>query len=102
MGQAEGLRPDDPVERLRSVRIPQNAPRPVPEDVLRAALARASRADVRASNPRLMILLAAYAGLRAAEIAQVRREDLDDDLLRVDGKGGKIRVVPVSGELLEL
>jgi integrase len=44
---------------------------------------------------RLMLRLAALVGLRACEIATVHTGNLVEDLLRVTGKGGKVRVVPV-------
>jgi integrase/recombinase XerD len=58
---------------------------------------------VGASQTRLhtMVLLALDTGLRVSEILGLRREDVDLDnlLLRVAGKGGKQRLVPVSIEL---
>jgi integrase len=79
----------NPAARLEPVRVPPGAPRPAPEGVLAEALMRAD------DRERLMVMLAAYAGLRCAEIARVRGEDLDADLLRVTGKGGKTRLVPI-------
>jgi integrase len=53
--------------------------------------------SLRTADPRtrLMILLAAYAGLRCAEIAQVAGHHFDGLWLDVTGKGGKHRRVPV-------
>jgi len=49
---------------------------------------------------RRAILLAAYAGLRCCEIVSVRRQDIADDRgLRIVGKGGRVRVVPVADPL---
>ena len=42
-----------------------------------------------------MLHLAAFAGLRCAEIAALRSEDINGDMMLVNGKGGKQRVVPV-------
>lgn len=47
-----------------------------------------------------MARLAAYAGLRASEIARVQGSDLHGDMLRVLGKGGKVRWVPVMNARL--
>lgn len=44
---------------------------------------------------RLMILLAAYAGMRAGEIAQLHTDDIVSGRIRVRGKGGRERWVPV-------
>lgn len=79
----------DPSQLLPPVSTPPGLPRPIPERVLAKALAGAS------GRERLMMLLAAYAGLRCAEIAQVHREDLVEGVLVVHGKGGKVRRVPV-------
>lgn len=71
-----------------------------PEMIYRQALA---DADDRA---RLMIQLAAQCGLRRGEIARCRREDVVPDLwghsLRVDGKGGHVRSVPLPEELAQI
>lgn len=91
----EGHRTDNPMGALSRPRVPRTVARPVPEDALEHAL---SNADQRT---RLMILLAAHAGLRCAEIAAVHRSDLAGDLLTITGKGGKRRTIPVAGELLE-
>lgn len=48
----------------------------------------------------LMVRLAAFCGLRAAEITRVRGEHFDGDVLRVYGKGGKVRTVPVLDPVL--
>jgi site-specific recombinase XerD len=40
------------------------------------------------------VLLAAFGGLRACEIAVIDRVDVDEESLRVVGKGGHTRVVP--------
>lgn len=54
----------------------------------------------------MAILLAARGGLRRGEIAQLRREDLFQDLvgwsIRVTGKGGKRRDVPLHDEVSAL
>lgn len=79
----------DPMLRVRGIRVPSGAPRPAPEQVLAAALLRSDQ------RVRLMLLLAAYGGLRRAEIAQLRASDLVDGRAWVHGKGGVVRVVPL-------
>lgn len=48
-------------------------------------------------------MLAAQCGLRRSEIARTRREDVEPDLvgyaLRVAGKGGHVRLVPLPDDL---
>jgi integrase len=87
----------DPAERLYRVRVPMGTPRPASD----AAVARAlTTADDRT---RLMIRLAAQAGLRCREIALVRGSDIERDLvgwsLRVHGKGDRDRRVPIPEDL---
>jgi integrase len=83
----------DPSRALRRIRLPQHLPRPAGDATVDAALARAD------DKTRLMILLAALAGLRASEIARLRWDDLDGAALVVRGKGGKLRRVPLHPEL---
>ncbi len=88
------LVPIDPARRLPSVRVPAGVPRPAPEHVVAEAL---SRAD---SRDGLMVMLAAYAGLRCCEIARVHSCDVTGAGLRVRGKGGVTRVIPVESAAL--
>lgn len=85
-----GLLDVDPAAGLPPVTVPAGQARPAPDAVLGAALLRAHPREA------LMLLLAAYAGLRCAEIARVHARDYVDGLLYVHGKGGKVRVVPVE------
>lgn len=88
----------NPVALTDSIRVPSTLPRPVPADHLPAILAAAP------SDLRLMISLAAYAGLRVAEIAMLEAGDVDlaaetATLMVRHGKGGKDRSVPLHPEL---
>lgn len=86
---------NDPARFLPSVSVPPGKPRPTPETVLEDALNGAS------PRVRVMLMLAAYAGLRRAEIASLHTRALVGDTLRIKGKGGKVRTVPiVNAELL--
>lgn len=92
---AEGIVEADPTIGLAGVSVPAGRPRPAPESVLAQSLAAAGPRE------RLMLLLAAHAGLRCCEIARVAHEDLVGTTLRVVGKGGKVRDVPIlNAELL--
>lgn len=89
-GHGVGLIEHDPAVALAPVRVPAGKPRPTPEPVYRAAL------DAADQRTRLMLKLGRLAGMRCGEIAHVRGVDLDDrNLLRVTGKGGAVRPVPV-------
>lgn len=83
----------DALPRVRRIKAP---PRPAHDAAWESALAGADR------RTELMLRLAAEAGLRRAEIAQVHASHLDGTQLLVYGKGGKQRVVPISDHLAYL
>lgn len=89
------VRPDNPIEDVRQVKVPPAIPKIASAAALDEAIANASRRD------RLAVLLAAYAGMRRAEIAGLHAEDVDLDggWIRIKGKGGRVRKVPIHPEL---
>lgn len=89
----EGRIDEDPSLGLPKVRVPMAEARPAPDDAIRFTLA---RGDVRQT---FMLLLGAVGGLRRKEIACVHSRDLEGDELRVRGKGGRERVVPLPPAL---
>jgi len=95
--QATGRRQDNPALLIPSVKLPRRVPRPTPEVIYRQALL---DADDRAW---LIVQLAAVCGLRRGEIARAHREAVVRDLvghsLRVLGKGGHERMVPLPRDL---
>lgn len=91
----------NPVLNTDPIRVPKPLPRPVPASYLPVILATA------APDTRLMIALAAYAGLRVAEVAALDNSDLDligeSPMLAVRcGKGAKDRTVPIHPDLARL
>jgi integrase/recombinase XerC len=84
-----------PAEQLDSVLVARGLPRPAPDKALREALAAAD------DRQRLMIKLAAYAGLRRAEIANLHTRQISDTELLVVGKGGHHRRVPLHPDLAD-
>lgn len=86
---------DDPSRRLPRVPVPAGVPHPTPTPVVEDALAQA--------EPRvlLMIELAAFAGLRRAEIATLHTDCIVGDDLVIRGKGGKERVIPLHPRLAD-
>lgn len=86
---------DDPTVMLTRPKLPKPLPRPVAEDDLAVALARAT------TKLAAMLVLMADAGLRAMEVAQISWSDVqiaDSQTWIVvrNGKGGRDRVVPVG------
>lgn len=95
-----GLVSEDPSTMLTLPTVPRHLPRPIDEDDLAVAL-EAARPKMRA-----ILTLAAYAGLRAIEIAgldwaDVRREPDGSAFIHVrKGKGSKERTVEVGDTVI--
>lgn len=88
---ATGRTNHNPAQDLPKITVPRGLPRPTPDAVLKRGLERCTRhVDV------LMLLLGSYTGLRVAEIAAGHTNDIDGDRLRVVGKGGHVRYVPIN------
>jgi len=96
--QESGRIADDPTARLPRVRAAEPVARPATESEYRAALAAA-----RSPRWSLALRLSCELGMRRAEVAGARREDLRDtdagSWLVVRGKGGKVRRLPVPESL---
>lgn len=94
---AAGHGTESPADALPRVKASAGIPRPVDEISYTRALRDA------APRVRLILRCAAEVGLRRAEIAQIHRRDLLQDLggwsLIVHGKGDRPRVVPLPGGL---
>lgn len=88
----------NPAAELPSVRVPPRIPRPTPEAVLDAALRKAEERE------EFLLLLGSIGGLRCMEMAPIHESDWDGNgVLRVVGKGRKVRLVPITdGRLVEL
>lgn len=87
----QDLRTDNPMLKLAAPKTPQRSPRPVTDSGLQRLIA----LDGVHRRTKVMILLAALAGLRVSEIAKVRGEDIDGDRIYITGKGGKRAWVPL-------
>lgn len=83
-----------PAVDLPTVTVPNGLPRPTPEDVVSRALDQATPRD------RLILLLGIYAGLRRAEIASLRWDEIGSKNLRITGKGKRTREIPLNGKLV--
>jgi site-specific recombinase XerD len=97
-----GAREDNPAELLSSPKKAQRLPR-----VLKAAEVAALLDSIPATTPlelrdRAMFELAYACGLRAEELVSLDLEsvDFDSEAVRVEGKGGKTRLIPVGEHAL--
>ena len=90
----------NPAHNLPTVRPPRAQPRPAPDDVVRMALTTGE------TRVRLMVWILANTGMRRAEVARLHTRQLEQSAggpqLRIVGKGGHERVVPVSERLGEV
>jgi len=91
----------NPVADTDRIRVPRGLPRPVNAELVRALIELAPDRETE-----LAIALAAYAGLRRAEVAALTRDDIvlgvNPVLYVRGGKGGRDRVVPLHPELQAL
>lgn len=105
-----GHLPTNPAAMLATVRVPHGTPKPATDAALEHA---AARLDLRTG---LMLELGRRAGLRCMEIATLRREHVMTETvtvktkkgkkkqrvlyaLRITGKGGKTRTIPIAEDL---
>lgn len=95
----EGLRSGDPAARLPRVKLPYSEPNPLTTAEVQLLLSSGMY-----RKGRLMVLLAAYQGLRASEIAALHSDDIDLEagmLTVVNGKGGSTLRRPLHRLVLE-
>lgn len=90
---AAGLLAESPMAGVRKVRPPGGLPRPLAEADVARVLA------VVQGEVRDWIMLALLAGLRVSEIAKMRGEDVQQDGLYVEGKGGTKVTLPCHPDL---
>lgn len=105
-----GHLPTNPAAMLATVRVPHGTPKPASDAALEHA---STRMDLRTG---LMLELGRRAGLRCMEIATLRREHVLSETitvkskkgkkkqrtiyaLRITGKGGKTRTIPIAEDL---
>lgn len=93
----EGRTEHDPTATIVRPKLRRTLPRPITDGDLEMAL-RMAPVDLRA-----WLVLMAYAGLRCAEVAGLRAEDVmwDQRLLRVIGKGRHERLVPMHEAVVD-
>lgn len=92
-------RGDNPMVKLAAPKYPERVPRPVSDDDLIRLLTMRMH-----HRTRVMIFLAALAGLRVSEVARVRGEDVDvkTPRLYVIGKGQKQAWLPLHPLLVDV
>jgi site-specific recombinase XerD len=90
---AQGHTTHNPALELVSIKVPRRTSRIATDDVILAAIARASLTD------QAMLRLGAECGLRVAEIARLHQDNREGEWLTITGKGGVTRSVYLTEEL---
>ncbi|HUZ29374.1 MAG TPA: tyrosine recombinase XerC [Solirubrobacteraceae bacterium] len=93
-----GSRQENPAELLASPKQPKRLPRVLTEREVTVLLDRIPATDPLSLRDRATFELAYASGLRAEELVglDVDSLDFDGECVRVEGKGGKTRLVPVG------
>lgn len=93
---------EDPAARLRSPRLPKKLPRFLDRDEVGALLSATQEGDLGLRDTALFEVLYG-AGLRVSELVGLNLSDVDlvSRSLRVRGKGGKERLVPIGRPAVE-
>jgi integrase/recombinase XerC/integrase/recombinase XerD len=93
-----GERADNPADLLSAPKRPQTLPHVLKPAEVAALLDRIPASDPLALRDRALFELAYAAGLRAEELVtlDLGSVDFDSENVRVEGKGGKTRLVPVG------
>ena len=91
-------RADNPVAEIRRPKVGRRLPHPISRGDLAVALAHAE------PRMRCWLTLGAFQGLRCIEMAQLRREDVQETasppiIVVREGKGGKDRVLPLNADV---
>lgn len=90
---AHNVATQDPTITIDRPRLARLLPRPVDDETLANAI------DMAGGQMRAWLMLAAFGGLRCAEIATLDRAGLTDTQMRIVGKGGHERIVPIHPEV---
>jgi site-specific recombinase XerD len=88
-----GRRGDDPTIHTRPIKSPPRVHKTAPREAIDAALAKAKERDA------LAVMLAAFAGLRRAEIAGMHASMIYPKHIVIRGKGGRERKIPIHPKL---
>ncbi len=99
--QVQGIRDDDPMDLVPTIRVPRTQPRPVTDAQLAAILTAATDPTTRA-----IVLVMAYGGLRCSEANHLTPDDFYRDgehwrIIIQHAKGGDQQSVPIPTWVVE-
>ena len=96
--EREGTLATEALNVIRTPKIPRSLPKALTVVEAKAAIAATDEMEDRpwvAARDMAVISLCYGAGLRISEALALTKADLESDTLRVTGKGGKVRMVPL-------
>ena len=98
----EGLRSDDPTNRLDGVKVPSGIPKPLDEESVIKLIEACSAGDPLSRRDRAILELMYATGARVGEVVGLSTSaiDFDGQLVRLLGKGAKERIVPFGTSAL--
>lgn len=85
----------NPTENIPAIRVPKGLPAPAPREAIARALSRHDDPELQR-----MIALGVYAGLRRSEITTLHTSNVWGTRLKIRGKGGKERLIPIHDALM--
>jgi integrase/recombinase XerD len=99
----EGVLPVNPISEARGPKTGRPLPKYLTLSEVENLLSAPDRDTPEGMRDRAMLELMYASGLRASEVVSLRRENVDEHagFLRVVGKGGKERIVPVAQPALD-
>jgi len=103
-GRRSGVFASDPCRDLRLLKVPRRLPVHVEESGMRVLMEEVAFPDgFEGSTERIIVEMLYGTGMRISELLQLRDSDIDfrSSNVRVSGKGGKERVIPIGPKLLD-
>jgi integrase/recombinase XerC len=103
-GRRSGVFASDPCRDLRLLKVPRRLPVQVEESGMRVLMEEVAFPEgFEGSRERIIIELLYGTGMRISELLRLRDSDIDlrSSSVRVMGKGGKERVIPLGPRLLD-
>lgn len=97
----EGLIPKNPTLYLTSPKLWQLIPEVLTGDEIERLLASPDLSTENGCRDRAILELLYSSGLRVSELCQLKLYDIDDQFVRVMGKGSKERLVPIGKKALQ-
>lgn len=100
--EREGIITSEALNVIRTPKIPKSLPKALTVIEAKEVVATAGEMEERpwvAARDMAVIALCYGAGLRISEALALRTSDLESTTLRITGKGGKVRMVPLIGSV---